>query len=266
MPSTGNLRLGRGTVQETVARALLFVAAAGTSKSIRSALAGRGYADEIHDRFWEVLHQVCQFRGAADLGGLGKDAVRQVGEVDKDTYRLGRAALKTTFQEQHDFVFEGIEAAPGIGAVVNMRMFLDRVDELESGKDRKATRKADHAGLAKMAARGITPEERQCLRGLLVLAQRALNSGAGEVEPSEPAAYQELRAMVEEWSEVARVVITRRADLIQLGLVRRKKPAKKVQHEGVIIAPPMQVGPAAAPRGLPSPSVPAPASKPLPPN
>jgi hypothetical protein len=106
---------------------------------------------------------------------------------------------------------------------------------LENGKDRKATRKIDHAALAKLAERGITPAERARMRELLEIAQ----GPSAEVPAEEPSAVdpatdsaEQRAAKVElyewyvEWREVAKADIKRLDHLIQLGVAQRKAPKK----------------------------------------
>lgn len=112
---------------------------------------------------------------------------------------------------------------------------LNRLDELENGQDRKATRKADHAALQKLATRGIPPEERARLHELLAVVKAKPADGELAVDPAadaeaEPpeqhAAKLALRAWYVEWSEIAKAVIKRRDYLILLGLAKRKAPKK----------------------------------------
>lgn len=270
MPPKASLNVGRGSPQEVVARALLFVSAASNSVSVRSALAPMGYSPDVHGLFWRCIHQVCRFREGHDVAAAVRDANQQLGKRLTPVLRLGRAATKNAYPAQHAYVFEGLEGGTGAAGLVCMQTLLDRLDDLESGAERKATRKADAAALEKMAERGITPAERQRLRGLLNIAQCAMDSTDPTAEPPPPEAMETLRSLIEEWSEVARVVVTRRADLILLGLARRRKSGSK--KDGVILGPPVQVGPmtavsqgagqtatpASTPRGLLAPSVPPP--------
>ena len=51
---------------------------------------------------------------------------------------MAGAALATEFLDQATSLFQGLEPQTGAGAIVSITTFLDRVDELESSKDRKA--------------------------------------------------------------------------------------------------------------------------------
>lgn len=147
---------------------------------------------------------------------------------------MAGAALATEFPDQHTFLFQDLEPQTGPGAVVSITTFLDRLDALESSKDRKATRKADEAALAKLSDRGITAKERTRLRGLLTVALGSPNADAAppsikaspKAEAEQRAAKIELWTFYAEWTEIARADIKRRDYLIQLGMAKRKVRAK----------------------------------------
>ncbi|MFS8071398.1 MAG: hypothetical protein ACMG6S_33930, partial [Byssovorax sp.] len=140
------------------------------------------------------------------------------------------AALDRRHPEQSLFVFEGLTASTGAGAVLGVATLLDRLDALEKSPERKATRKADQAALDTLAKRGIPTAERARLRALVITAMTAAKAeedagdAADDGAPNE--AVLKLHAWYGEWSEVARAVIKRRDHLIRLGLAKRKKTAK----------------------------------------
>jgi hypothetical protein len=158
-----------------------------------------------------------------------RDAIAYLDRNDEPMLRRADAALRHNHPPQHAYVCAQLAPAQGAAAVVSTATFLDRLDALESGADRAATREADHAALATLEERGITKVERANLRELLKIAM----SAAEVVAPPPPAALEarqkDLVALwrwYDEWSDVARAVITRKSDLILLGLGRRKKAEK----------------------------------------
>ena len=126
--------------------------------------------------------------------------------------------------------------------MASVTTFLDRLDELESSKERKATRKADQAALDKLAERGIGKDERTRLRKLLAIATGSPDvttitpKAAAEAEKHAIKAAEQREARVAlwafwtEWSECAKADIKRRDHLIQLGLAKRKT-GKKAKAE-----------------------------------
>jgi hypothetical protein len=223
----------RQVLEELPTRSLKFLSALSKSAIIHAALAARGYTEPDHQEGWELLLQVTGFRrprAAAPESTSARDAAVEIDAWDEPNFRLIRAALDRRHPEQSLFVFEGLAASTGDGAVIGVATLLDRLDALEKSPERKATRKADHAALATLTKRGIGEAERARLRALVVTATTAAKtdddaSDAADEAPSNEA-LMKLHAWYGEWSEVARAVIKRRDHLIRLGLAKRKKTAK----------------------------------------
>lgn len=232
-------------LDEIPARALKFFGAVSSNLYIRSVLAKRGYDDAIHERGWSLVLQSAGFRRGAQLVMGRPEAMAAVVELDawdEPNFRAARGAL-VTLPAQRDFLFEDLTAQTGIAAVASVTTFLNRLDELEKGADRKGTRKADQAAVEKLAARGIGPDVRKHLRGLLAQATNSPDSASlepdeakeaklGKQKEEQRAAKIELWALFTEWSEIARADITRRDYLIMLGIAKRKKTEKKGKGKG----------------------------------
>ena len=257
--------LSRQTLAETPAKALAFLAAVGQSLTIRAALLSCGYTAAVHEQMWRLLLETSGFRDPSSVDARVRAAILEVDQWDEPKFRVASATLRHEFPEQHDFLFAD-DLQPGTGAesLLSVSIFLDRLDALERGAERKSTRKADAAALAKLAVRGITPEERARIRGLVEIARSSVADTAAAMAQARTAgrkSLEQLRALYEEWAEIARVVVKRRADLIRLGLARRKKHSKNeeadTEVEEVTMTPPPV---AVAPRPAVSP---APANEPI---
>jgi hypothetical protein len=211
----------------TPGKVLTFLRAAATKLEIRAALFAAGYSVEEQAAGWSLLQRATGYLpGMASVSddAAARAALAEVDAWDEPGFRRISAALERLHPEQHGFVFAGLEAARGAGAVLSVTTLLDRLDELESSSSRSATRAADRAAIATLAARGITQELRRHLRELVRVAQTAEPpTFAANVEVSEQeAALRELRAWYRDWSETARAVIHRRDYLLMLGLSQRK--------------------------------------------
>ena len=232
---TSAKNLSRQTLEETPARVLAFLRGVGTSAVIRTALAGRGYSSEEHAQGWELLHRVSGYRdpkAAPTDETEAQKAIAALDAWDEPTFRVSRAALERLHPEQAAFVFEGLSAQVGAGAVLSVCAFLDRLDALESAPERITTRNADHAALATLVKRGITSAERMRVRKLVQMAQAIGAPAEVDADPTADARRSDLvalRAWFDDWSETARTVITRRDHLIRLGLAKRKKAAKRAE-------------------------------------
>ena len=218
------------TLDATPERALKLLRGIGTVPAIRAALAARGYSADEHALGWKLLHDVSGYSpGGAELGVVvDPEVTRAIATLDawdEDGFRIVRAAV-TRFPDQAKTLLEGIGPSTGAASVLGVRTLLDRIDALEKTKD-------GHAAMKVIAARGISPEERKRLRGLVAIAEKGTSITPGkpsEEETQAAAAHQKsllaLRAWYEEWSEMCRAVIKRKDRLIRLGLARRKSPNK----------------------------------------
>ncbi len=224
------------TLERTPARALTFLRAIATNSGIASQLAVRGYTQHEHQEGWLRLHKAAGYVSLpADAGAAASDqqaqaAVAELDAWDEPHFAAAEAALERHHPAQRAFVFAGLTPATGAGSILSVSTFLDRVDALEHGEDRKGTRKADHAAVELLASRGITPGERKRLRGLIKIAETAsVQPSAGDVVPApNPAAESHrgdllaLYAWYSDWSTTARSFIKRRDHLVRLGLAKRK--------------------------------------------
>jgi hypothetical protein len=225
----------RETLEATPGRMLPFLRAIGTSRAIRGLMMSVGYTAADHQKGWTLLHAVSGYSAGAELDDTDatvRDAIAAIDAYDEDFFRILRSAL-SHHPEQAAFVLQGLSASVGPKSVLGVKQVLLRLDELEKGEDRKATRKADHAALATLAKRRIDEKERARLAALVADAE---SSGGDEPAPTAEDATQTdeehvraltaLRAWYEDWSEMARVAVKRRDYLIRMGLANRKGAKK----------------------------------------
>jgi hypothetical protein len=243
----------RQVLEDTPGRALAFLSALSSSLPIRSILDAHGYGEAEHHLGWLLLLQASGYRRALPAtqnDPVVRAAALELDATDEPLFARAGAVLGRFAPEQNAFVFEDLEAATGPGAIVSIATFLDRLDALESGPDRAATREDDKSALARLAERGIDSAERARLRALVKTATRSpvaapppapssasapleltLPGATAPAEPPAPAVDQaetlrKLRAWYDDWSRTAKAVIKRRDHLIALGLAKRSKKRK----------------------------------------
>ena len=217
------------TPEEAFARALPFLSGIATSDEVRKLMGEAGYTKAEHDHGAALLvsiSDVKQVQQAMSNGRAVAGAIEQVGRWSERGFARAHAALLRLHPEQHAFVFQNLEAGKGKEGVVAVRVFIDRLDELESGAARTETREADHAALETLAQRGITKVERTRLRDLTTLALTTTDDIPVE-QPEEKAkrlaTLTELAAWFDDWATTARAVLIRRDHFIKLGLAKRRK-------------------------------------------
>lgn len=225
----------RETLDQTPERALSFLRALGTNPAIRAIMSAHGYKQKDHQEGWHLVFKVTGYRsdGQTDpVNNIVAEAIRELDAWDEQGFRRAGAALERLHSEQHAYVFSDLQPAQGIHAVISVKKFLDRLDDLEKGEGRKKSRKADQAAIATLAERGITSEERSRLRKLVKIAQSEPDFGPldPESDMKDKALVDdlvELRKWYRDWSETARAAISRRDYLLLLGLAQRKVGKKK---------------------------------------
>ncbi|MFT3773937.1 MAG: hypothetical protein QM820_51870 [Minicystis sp.] len=233
--------VSRETLEETPERTLSLLRAIGTSRAIRALMAAYGYDAEDHKEGWALVHGVSGFTPDEPLETVDtrvRDAIVTLDNWDEAGFRLVRATLTRLYPEQAAFVLDGIGPSVGTAAVLGVKTLLQRLDALEKSPARKATRKADHAALARLAKSGLDAKERARLADLVKTAESVSDApGADDEKAREERdeahvqALTALRAWYEEWSELARIAVKRRDYLIRMGLATRKAPAKKDEGE-----------------------------------
>ncbi len=221
--------VGSETLEGTPVRLMLLLRGIGTIKAVREVLRGRGYTTKEHGRGWALLHACSGFvEGDGSEDTSVAEAIAEIDAWDEPTFSIADASLKHRHPAQYAFVFQDLRATRGVGAVVGAQTFLTRLDALESSPDRAATREADHAALATLAERGITPAERARVRELIRKTEALTDDGSSGMEQlsvaEQTSRLRAARAFYEEWSQIARTLITRRDLQIRLGLAQRKSP------------------------------------------
>lgn len=220
------------TLERMPERTLRFLRAVGTNLAIFHALVHRGYSPLIHAQAWNLL----QSTGAIDVSGEPTGdydpkvagAVAEADQMDDIWIRVIRVSWKHDYPDQLDFVLQGIEPAEGMGAVLNMAQMTGRLSAMETSPERTGTRDQDTKALSLLAERGIGPSERAAAAALIETAMstpQGVPRSPEELAAADEAyvrALGELRKWYELWSEMARIEVTRRDRLIQLGLAHRK--------------------------------------------
>jgi hypothetical protein len=154
-----------------------------------------------------------------------------------------RAMLQLRFPEQATFMFHDFVPGTGTAAVLNVSSFLERRQQLDDGAERKASRKVDHQALALFDELGVTTASVKELEGRVETAQQvvtvtAVESPADATATKRDVTLHKIYAWITAWSEMARTVITRRDQLIRLGIAKRRVAKTKTTVVPATPAPP----------------------------
>ena len=243
------LTLHRSTAELSLDRALSMLRTIGTDPAIRTAMQKVGFDLADQKQGWTLVLKACSAPVATahftPQAGPVADATQKLEAWQATMFLRAHAALRRLHPEQDAFVFDNILSGGGAASVVAVSMFVNRYEALENSPERKATRKGDHAALATLDRRGVTKEEVKRAKDLVHLIE---TTPAPEVVETAPptdermAALTELYAWVQDWSDCARSVITRRDQLIRLGIgKRRARGNAAVAPQPEPVPPPVQI-------------------------
>jgi hypothetical protein len=220
--------LSRQTLDLVPGRGLAFLEGVGTSRSIFTALVKVGFTNADLDEGWALLRRACTTVSGPSTAPPSPhaDALVEVEAWWRAASVRARAALRRMHPEQEAFLFAGLDATRGAEAALATSIFLDRCIALERGKKGRARHDEGVAALATLEKREITKAERTRVEGLV----KAVFSPPLTAEPEDVAGMRaarlaELHAWLQDWSSSARTVITRRDELIRLGLGKRRRAA-----------------------------------------
>ncbi|HEY1959999.1 MAG TPA: hypothetical protein VGH28_30530 [Polyangiaceae bacterium] len=248
--------LSRNTLDNAVPRALQFLRAVGTDATIMDSLKQTGFDEAAQKQGWSLVLTAYSATSGPVAAGVNdtplSEAIDKVVAWQSAMFLRAHAALHRFHEEQDAFVFANLETGDGIAAVPAVATFLDRLDALDSSPERKATRKADHAALDLIAQRGITKDERKQMGALVEwIESTAAAPLTTHTQSPRDAALTAVYEWVQDWTDCARTVITRRDQLIRLGIGKRRSRKADAQ-------PTPQPQPAPQPPVVATPVVPPP--------
>jgi hypothetical protein len=244
---TGNgetVTVSRETLEKTPGKLLELLRGAGTRPVIFGMLREHGYTEEEHQRGWGLVHEVSGFSPAPSYNAVNQHSVAAIVQLDADDERIhtiADACLKHRMPTVHAALLDGLEPGSGMDSVVYTAQLVSRVGALRQGTLPDVTEEQAEQALALLAARGPDEDAWARLAALVAQAQAASTEEAPTPAASRAeleAALRKARAFYDEWSAIARAVITRRDHLILLGLATRRSPkAAEVPEPVTSIAP-----------------------------
>jgi len=221
--------LHRSTAELAVQRAIQFLRTVGTDPVIFDELQSVGFTSDDLTEGWSLVYKACSLpqskqRFTPDAGPVA-DANDKLVAWQATMFVRAHAALRRLHPAQDAFVFGDVVGDPSTTTLVAVGVFLARLDALGNSPERKATRKADHAALATLERRGVTEETRKQAKQLVHIIE---TTTAPDITTAPPPVDKRMSAMidvyawVQDWTESARAVITRRDHLIRLGIGKRR--------------------------------------------
>jgi hypothetical protein len=196
----------------------MFLSTLGRVPEIRAALSeGAGYTEADHTQGWRLLLTAMGYSRLGITFATSNPFPQQTALVELDqwdglAFDRTRASLRLAFPEQHDYVFQGLNAATGADAIGTVQTFVERVVALRDGTDpnRAETREQDQAAAERLAERKIfNPEIQAHLEGLLEQAKQSAPLPKGLSNDDEVQnASDELHVWLSDWTgQVAEIAL-----------------------------------------------------------
>lgn len=207
---------------------------------IRAKFAALGWSERRLEEAWALLAVVkeASVLASSAVSDPVTEAIAACEEWQSVGLVRARAMLQLSSPAQAGFMFQDLVAGKGAAAVFNVSTFLGRRQALEDAGERKANRKADHEALDVLEEAGVTAMVIKSLEGHVDTVHGVVAAPRPQRDDAEAMLLDGLRkidAWLSAWIDMARTVITRRDQLIRLGIVKRR-PRK--DHAGAV-APPM---------------------------
>ncbi|MEL6178369.1 MAG: hypothetical protein AAFS10_05420, partial [Myxococcota bacterium] len=229
--------------ERLINRSLTFLRCISRRRRIRVLLQTRGYSGQVHREGWTLWKAVVGVdwvaeKTDADLDQAMSAIMSELDAWDEPNLGVASAALRSTYPDQHRFLFNDLSPGQKEDSLIAIETFLGRLDQMDSGDNRpEAQREGDREALERLASRGITSEERARVRGMLD--QLAELDDIDTTHSEAPASKDEelqrnlkaLEGWFGEWSGIARAIIQRRDYLIALGLAKPRRREAEVEPE-----------------------------------
>ena len=220
------------TLERTFDRMPRFLEGIAESEAIAAALATKGFTVAIHEDGWARYQAARRHRVPAILQSPDTKAAKAINFFDawdEGALALTDATLARAYAAQHKYIREGLKATTGIGAVLNGRAWLERVDALAASPQDAPTHAKDLSAVAALATVGFTEAERTRLWALVKDAESvSLPSEAAQRAAAAHAALEAQRVVALtalydwffQWSRIAHAVLTKKSHHIKLGLAQ----------------------------------------------
>jgi hypothetical protein len=242
--ATAASNVSEATLKLAPGRLLTFLEAV-TEPAIRAQFATLGWSDERLDEAWSLLGELKAASVVPVEAAIDPipEAMRSCEAWQATTLVRMRALLQMSHPEQAAFLFGDIEPGKGTAAVLNAATFLERRRALDKDPRRKDTRTADHEALAMIDETLMAKASIKELEANVATVQSAGDASERLTRPKRDGqrleALRKIHAWVTAWSEMARTVVTRRDQLIKLGIAKRRAPKSKAP----VVTPPAVVAP-----------------------
>lgn len=219
---------------------------------IGSAMAAYGFTDAELQEGWSLMNLVGRVKLDAHTPATDKSTLEELDQWENQWFPIASATLQRRFPAVQAQVFKNLSQTEGPAVAVSVRTFLERFDQMAAGAG--AYGAEGPQAKAVLETRGLTPAVLNRARALLENIGKIATVDA-VVAAQDPKALEkaenDLWAWYLEWSQVARIAVTQRVLLKQMGFLptRRSRATEEddvdVDPTTGVITPPVTPAPTA---------------------
>ncbi len=204
---------------------------------IASALAAHGFRDADLQEGWALMNTVGRVKLDAHGAVADTNLIVMADQWENKWFPIAAATLERRFPAVHAQLFKNLSQTEGPAVAVSVRTFIDRFDQMAAGAGTYGAE--GPKAKAVLEERGLTPSEINNARALLESLGKVETvdaAMAGQDPKAREKAENDLWAWYLEWSQIARIAVTQRALLKQMGFLPSRK-SKASEEDDVDVDP-----------------------------
>ena len=205
---------------------------------IASAMTAYGFKDADLQEGWTLLNAVGRVKLDAHTPGADMSTLEKLDAWENRWFPVATATLERRFPAVHAQVLKNLSQTEGPAVAVSVRTFLERFDQMAAGAGAYGAEGAQ--AKAVLEARGLTQSVLNEARALLENIGKVATVDAAAAAPDPKAlekAENDLWAWYLEWSQIARIAVTQRVLLRQMGFLPTRKSKATDDEDDVDVDP-----------------------------
>ena len=223
-------------VGEKAARVMKFLMGMRNPR-IASPMAAFGFKDADLQEGWTLLNAVGRVKLDVSTPGADTSTLEKLDTWENRWFPIAAATLERRFPAVHAQVFKNLSQTEGPAVAVSVRTFVERFDQMAAGAG--AYGAEGPKAKTVLETRGLTPavlnEARSSLETLGKVQTVDAAMAAQDPKVLEKA-ENDLWAWYLEWSQIARVAVTQRVLLKQMGFLPTRR-SKATEEDDVDVDP-----------------------------
>ena len=204
---------------------------------IASAMAAYGFTEADLQEGWTLLNAVGRVKLDAHTPAADTSTLQKLDEWENRWFPIVAATLERRFPAVHAQIFKNLSQTEGPAVAVSVRTLLERLDQMKAGSGAYGAEGPKAAAV--LETRGLTPAVLNQARSYLETmgkVQTVEATMAAQDPQALEKAENDLWAWYLEWSQIARVAVTQRVLLKQMGFLPTRK-SKATEEDDVDVDP-----------------------------